>query len=152
LPLSKDIDGISPQESFDGMTVYFAIHADKSTLKKVALPARPGTESEVDGLPRLNNSSLWTLSSSGIQFNLCFTLSRNSLNAWSIFFDSSGVTKSSQVINMVAGWELGIQPSRDIFGGNSLAWENSNDSHWHGQWRMGWCGWRIVISPATGSG
>ena len=32
--LSKDIDGISPQESFDGKTVYFASHDENSTLKK----------------------------------------------------------------------------------------------------------------------
>ena len=66
--LSKDIDGINPQESFDGKTVYFASNHDKSTLKKVALPAQPGTESEVDGLPRLSNSGLWTLSPGGIYF------------------------------------------------------------------------------------
>ena len=54
--LSKDIDAISPQESFDGKTVYFASNHDKSTLKKVALPAQPGTESEVDGLPRLSDA------------------------------------------------------------------------------------------------
>ena len=29
---------------------------EKSTLKKVALPAQPGTESEVDGLPRLSDA------------------------------------------------------------------------------------------------
>ena len=53
IALSKDIDGISPQESFDGKTVYFASHGDNSTLKKTALSGQPGTESEVDGLPRL---------------------------------------------------------------------------------------------------
>ena len=41
---------------------------DKSTLKKVALPAQPGTESEVDGLPRVSGSSLWALSPGGIYF------------------------------------------------------------------------------------
>ena len=54
--LSKDVDGISPQESFDGKTVYFASHEDNSTLKKMALSGQPGTESEVDGLPRLRAS------------------------------------------------------------------------------------------------
>ena len=68
LALSNDIDGISPQESFDGKTVYFASHGDNSTLKKTALSGQPGTESEVDGLPRLRNSTLWTLSSGGIYF------------------------------------------------------------------------------------
>ncbi len=66
--LSKDIDGFSPRESFDGKTVYFASHDEKSTLKKVALPGQPGTESEVEGLPRLSNSGLWTLSPGGIYF------------------------------------------------------------------------------------
>jgi Tol biopolymer transport system component/DNA-binding winged helix-turn-helix (wHTH) protein len=66
--LSKDVDGVSPQESFDGKTVYFASHGDNSTLKKTALSGQPGTESEVDGLPRLRDSSLWTLSPGGIYF------------------------------------------------------------------------------------
>jgi Tol biopolymer transport system component/DNA-binding winged helix-turn-helix (wHTH) protein len=66
--LSKDVDGISPRESFEGKTVYFARHAEKSTLKKVALPGQPGTESEVEGLPRLSSSGLWTLSPGGIYF------------------------------------------------------------------------------------
>jgi len=68
IALSKDIDGVSPQESFDGKTVYFVSHEKNSTLKKVALPGLPGTESEVDGFPRLNNYSLWTLSAGGIYF------------------------------------------------------------------------------------
>jgi Tol biopolymer transport system component/DNA-binding winged helix-turn-helix (wHTH) protein len=66
--LSKDIDGISPRESFEGKTVYFASHQEKSTLKKVALPGQPGTESEVEGLPRLRSSGLWTLAPGGIYF------------------------------------------------------------------------------------
>ena len=66
--LSKDVDGISPRESFDGKTVYFASHDEKSTLKKVALPGQPGTESEVDGLPRLIGAGGWTLSPVGIYF------------------------------------------------------------------------------------
>jgi Tol biopolymer transport system component len=66
--LSKDVDGIRPQESFDGKTVYFASHKDNSTLKKTALSGQPGTESEVDGLPRLRDSGFWTLSPGGIYF------------------------------------------------------------------------------------
>ena len=66
--VSKDIDGFNPQESFDGKAVYFASPADKSTLKRVALPGQPGAESEVDGLPRLRNCDRWRLSSSGIYF------------------------------------------------------------------------------------
>ena len=66
--LSKDVDGVSPQESFDGKTVYFASHEDNSTLKKTAVSGQPGTESEVDGLPRLRASSLWSLSPGGIYF------------------------------------------------------------------------------------
>jgi Tol biopolymer transport system component len=66
--LSKDVDGISPRESFDGKTLYFASHEEKSTLKKVALPGQPGAESEVEGLRRLSNSRLWTLSPGGIYF------------------------------------------------------------------------------------
>jgi Tol biopolymer transport system component/DNA-binding winged helix-turn-helix (wHTH) protein len=68
IELSTDIDGFSPQESFDGRTVYFASHERESTLKKVPLPGQPGTESEVDELPRLRYSSIWTLSPGGIYF------------------------------------------------------------------------------------
>jgi Tol biopolymer transport system component/DNA-binding winged helix-turn-helix (wHTH) protein len=66
--LSKDTGGSGPQESFDGKTVYFANHTEKSTLKKVALQGQPGSESQVDGLPSLSNYSLWTLSPGGIYF------------------------------------------------------------------------------------
>ena len=66
--LSKDPDGIGPQESFDGKTVYFASHQKEVTLKKVALQAQPGAESEVDGLPHVSGSKLWTLSPGGIYF------------------------------------------------------------------------------------
>jgi Tol biopolymer transport system component len=60
--VSKDIHGFNPRESFDGKTIYFASGA---TLKKVALPGQPGTESEVDGSLRVQD---WTLSPSGIYF------------------------------------------------------------------------------------
>jgi Tol biopolymer transport system component/DNA-binding winged helix-turn-helix (wHTH) protein len=66
--LSKDVDGVSPQESFDGKTIYFASHEDNSTLKKTALSGRPGAESEVDGMPRVRDSSLWALAPDGIYF------------------------------------------------------------------------------------
>jgi Tol biopolymer transport system component/DNA-binding winged helix-turn-helix (wHTH) protein len=66
--LSNDIDGISPQESFDGKAVYFASHADNSTLKKTVLSGQPGTESEVDGLPLVRDASFWALSPDGIYF------------------------------------------------------------------------------------
>jgi Tol biopolymer transport system component/DNA-binding winged helix-turn-helix (wHTH) protein len=66
--VSNDIDGISPQESFDGKAVYFASHGDNSTLKKTPQPGQPGTESEVDGLPRVRDSKHWALSSGGIYF------------------------------------------------------------------------------------
>ncbi len=68
IALAKDINGINPRGSLDGKTVYFASNHDKSTLKKVALPAQPGTESTVDGMPRIRVAELWTLSRSGIYF------------------------------------------------------------------------------------
>jgi hypothetical protein len=66
--LSKDVNGNSPRESFEGKTVYFASHAEKSILKKVALPGQLAMESEVEGLPRLSSPGLWTLSTGGIYF------------------------------------------------------------------------------------
>ena len=66
--LSKGTVVINPRESFDGKTVYFASNHDKSTLKQVALPARPDTESKVDGMPRIRAAELWTLSRAGIYF------------------------------------------------------------------------------------
>ncbi len=68
IKLSNDIYGFSPQESIDGRTVYFASHDTNSLLKRVALPPQPNTESEVDGLPRLKDSTLWTVSPEGIYF------------------------------------------------------------------------------------
>ena len=68
IALSKDIDGFSPQESFDESTIFFASHESKPTLKKVLSPGQPATESEVDGLPRLSSSGLWTVSPGGIYF------------------------------------------------------------------------------------
>ena len=67
--LSKEADGFEPRESFDGKTLYFASHAEKSTLKQVALVmAQPGTESEVDGFPRLDDFDVWSLTPGGIYF------------------------------------------------------------------------------------
>jgi Tol biopolymer transport system component len=67
IALSQDT-GISPQESFDGKTVYFATTYSKPVLRKVSLLALPGTSSEVDGLPRVSHAGLWTLSPGGIYF------------------------------------------------------------------------------------
>ncbi len=66
--LSKDTDGVNPQESFDGKTLYFASLQEKSTLRRVALPAQPGTESDVDGFPRLSHADLWAVTPGGIYF------------------------------------------------------------------------------------
>jgi len=66
--LSKGAEAINPQESFDGKTVYFASNHDKSTLKQVALSGQPGTESTVDGMPRIREAELWTLFRTGIYF------------------------------------------------------------------------------------
>jgi Tol biopolymer transport system component/DNA-binding winged helix-turn-helix (wHTH) protein len=68
IALSRDIDGFSPRESLDGTTIYFASHGHNSVLKRVALQAESGTESEVEGLPRILDSELWTLSPRGIYF------------------------------------------------------------------------------------
>ena len=68
IALAKDINGINPRASLDGKTVYFASNHDKSTLKEVTLPPQSGTESKVDGMPRIRMAELWTLSRSGIYF------------------------------------------------------------------------------------
>lgn len=61
IALVKDVDAFVPQESYDGKTVFYSSHG----LKRLALPPQLGTDSEVEGLPRLN---LWTLSTEGIYF------------------------------------------------------------------------------------
>jgi Tol biopolymer transport system component/DNA-binding winged helix-turn-helix (wHTH) protein len=68
IALAKDSDAINPRESLDGKTIYFASNYEGSTLKQVALPAQPDTESEVHGLPRLSDADSWTLSPNGIYF------------------------------------------------------------------------------------
>ena len=60
--------GVSPQEFFDGKTIYFASTFSKPVLRKVSLLAMPGTVSEVDGLPRVSHAGLWALSPGGIYF------------------------------------------------------------------------------------
>ena len=67
--VSKGAEEINAHESADGKVVYFASGHDKSTLKQVALKGQqPGPGSPVDGLPQMQASELWTLSSSGIYF------------------------------------------------------------------------------------
>jgi Tol biopolymer transport system component/DNA-binding winged helix-turn-helix (wHTH) protein len=66
--LSNDPEGISPRESMDGTALFFASHARKSKLKRAPVPGQPGTESDVDGLPRLSDSGLWDLTAHGIYF------------------------------------------------------------------------------------
>jgi Tol biopolymer transport system component len=68
--LSKDIRPANPKESFDGKTLYFASEEknDIASLKKVALPGQPATESEIDPSLRVNGSQSWLLSSTGIYF------------------------------------------------------------------------------------
>ncbi len=61
IALVKDVDAFVPQESYDGKTVFYSSHG----LKRLALPPQLGTDSEVEGLPRL---MLWTLSPGGIYF------------------------------------------------------------------------------------
>ena len=68
IAISNYISGIRPLEPLDGNKIYFASPGHTSTLKKTALSGQRGTESEVDGLPALRNSKVWTLSSNGIYF------------------------------------------------------------------------------------
>jgi Tol biopolymer transport system component/DNA-binding winged helix-turn-helix (wHTH) protein len=66
--LSKGTVLINAQESFDGKSVYFASNHDKSTLKQVALPVRPDSEANVDGMPHIRGAEFWTLSRAGVYF------------------------------------------------------------------------------------
>jgi len=66
--IAKGTVVINARESFDGKTVYFVSNHDRSTLKQVALQAQPGTESNVDGMPRIRAAELWTISRAGIYF------------------------------------------------------------------------------------
>jgi Tol biopolymer transport system component/DNA-binding winged helix-turn-helix (wHTH) protein len=66
--LSRGAEAINPRESLDGKTLYFASNHDRSTLKRIDLPAQPGTESKVDGMPQVRVAELWTLSRGGIYF------------------------------------------------------------------------------------
>ena len=68
ITLAQDTDGVNPQESFDGKTVYFASRFSKPMLRKVSLLALPGTASEVGGLPLVSQAGLWALSPGGIYF------------------------------------------------------------------------------------
>jgi hypothetical protein len=68
IALSQNTDGVSPQESFDQKAVYFASTFSKPVLRKLSLLPLPGTESEVDGLPRVSHAGLWALSVGGIYF------------------------------------------------------------------------------------
>jgi Tol biopolymer transport system component/DNA-binding winged helix-turn-helix (wHTH) protein len=62
--VSQDPYAVDPKESLDGKAVYFwSIDGDQPVLKKVALPPKPGTETEVDSSLHLWN---WQLSPSGI--------------------------------------------------------------------------------------
>ena len=63
--VSQDPHALNPQESFDGKTAFFwSVDGDQPVLKKVALPPKPGTETEVDALHQWN----WQLSPKGIYF------------------------------------------------------------------------------------
>jgi Tol biopolymer transport system component/DNA-binding winged helix-turn-helix (wHTH) protein len=66
--IANDINGINPRESLDGKTLYFASNHDRSTLKRIDLPAQPGRESKVDGMPQVKVAELWALSRGGIYF------------------------------------------------------------------------------------
>jgi Tol biopolymer transport system component len=69
IALSQDTDGLVSQESFDGKTLYFASSSARTVLRKVSLRGLPGTASEGgDGLPRVSNAAVWTVSPGGIYF------------------------------------------------------------------------------------
>jgi len=67
--LFRNVHVLDPQESFDGNTVYFAIEGPAATtLKKVALPGHPVTESEADPPLRVRYNQDWVVTPGGIYF------------------------------------------------------------------------------------
>jgi Tol biopolymer transport system component/DNA-binding winged helix-turn-helix (wHTH) protein len=69
IALTKDVDAVNAQESFDGATVYFvSSRSSKELLMRLNAGAPPGSESEVDGLPGLYDIDDWALTSGGIYF------------------------------------------------------------------------------------
>jgi len=60
--------GYLPQESFDGQSLYFAVHNGSATTLQVASLNPTGTEFRVEGLPPLYFSACWTITRDGIYF------------------------------------------------------------------------------------
>jgi Tol biopolymer transport system component/DNA-binding winged helix-turn-helix (wHTH) protein len=57
----------SPQEAFDGETLYFAARGGPTDLLEISLKP-PFKQSPVEGLPMVDHSTLWTVVAGGIYF------------------------------------------------------------------------------------
>jgi len=64
VPLSAQA-AYSPLESLDGKTIYFGSRPSRPTLESLPVE-RPGTESPLEGMPRLLNADFWTITAGGI--------------------------------------------------------------------------------------
>ena len=67
--LTKDVDSVNAQESFDGRTIYFVSgRSSRGVLMKLNVGALPGSESAVAEFPSLYDKDDWALTSRGIYF------------------------------------------------------------------------------------
>jgi Tol biopolymer transport system component/DNA-binding winged helix-turn-helix (wHTH) protein len=60
--------GYGPRESFDGQSVYFAVHSGSTTTLEVASLNPTGTELRVEGMPPLEFVGNWTVVRDGAYF------------------------------------------------------------------------------------
>jgi hypothetical protein len=60
--------GFGPKESFDGQSVYFAVHSDPITTLEPASLNPTGAEFRVEGIPPLSIVGNWTIVRDGVYF------------------------------------------------------------------------------------
>jgi serine/threonine protein kinase/Tol biopolymer transport system component len=60
--------GFCPKESFDGQSVYFALHSGSTTTLEAASLNPTGTEFRVEGMPPLSFVANWTIVRDGVYF------------------------------------------------------------------------------------
>jgi Tol biopolymer transport system component/DNA-binding winged helix-turn-helix (wHTH) protein len=66
-PVAGNVDGIAPEESFDGTTLYYAEREANTVLRVASLDGQSGGK-EIPGMPAVASSDLWTVTPKGIYF------------------------------------------------------------------------------------